>query len=147
MCCSQDIPNSCEKWGTNSFFKGPHLDVYLRSWTWWWPRFYLMLWFDNDMAIWPTTLFIYVFLRFLLLLKPFVMAFLAPLPPPPKLLFFVQPMLLGLHHIFRLATRTRCHLNHFHFLTTSYVWPLLMNIGYVLLVPNKYFTWHNKQVM
>ncbi len=76
-------------------------------------------------------------MRPLLLLMPITMVFLAPLPPP---LGFLLPsstsaplsiwlMLLGLHHIFKLATHTHHHLDHFHFLATSCMWLSRMNIG------------------
>ncbi len=79
----------------------------------------------------------YLYFLCLLLLMPIMMVFLAPfhlppgflLPPPLRLLFFVQLMLLILHHILKLATHTHRHLDHFHSLATSCMWLLLMNIG------------------
>ncbi len=59
---------------------------------------------------------------------------LAPLPPLEFLLSFLL-VCLSLHHIFKQAFHTRCHLYHFHFLSTSYVRFLLMNIGSLCLSP------------
>ncbi len=65
------------------------------------------------------------------------MVFLAP-PPPPLgfflplplgLLLSTQPMLLGLHCILKLTTHIHHHLDHFHFITTSCMRLLPMNIG------------------
>jgi hypothetical protein len=68
------------------------------------------------------------FLHILLFFMPIAIMFLTPLPPPlafllPPLmgfLLFVRPMLFGLHHIFKLVTHTRHHLDHFHFLNVQY---------------------------
>ncbi len=49
--------------------------------------------------------------------------------PPLGLFLFVQPMLPGLHHIFKLATHIHRNLDHSHFLFTSCVQLLPMNIG------------------
>jgi len=76
------------------------------------------------------------FLHLLLFLMLITMVFLASLLPPPiRLLLFVQPALLGLHYIFKLATHIRHHLDHFHSLATSCKWLLLMNIGLLYLSP------------
>jgi hypothetical protein len=63
------------------------------------------------------------------------MVFLAPLPPPLGFLLSIRPMLLGLHHIFKLATYTCHHLDHFHSLATSCVRLLPMNIGLLYSSP------------
>jgi hypothetical protein len=55
-----------------------------------------------------------------------VMVFLAFPPPPLGFLLSIQPVLPGLHHI---STHTCCHLDHFHFMGTSCMKLLLMNIG------------------
>jgi hypothetical protein len=62
-------------------------------------------------------------------MMPIAMVFLAPLPSPQRfffplslgLLLSIEPMFLGLHHIFKLATHIRWHLDHFHSLATSCV--------------------------
>jgi hypothetical protein len=72
-----------------------------------------------------------------------VMVFLAPLLRPlgfflslPLLLFLsIQLMLPSLYHIFKLAIHTHHHLDHFHFLATSYVQFLPMNISIVCSSP------------
>ncbi len=53
------------------------------------------------------------------------------LATPPPLVFFISILLvcLGLHRIFKQTIHTCCHLDHFHFLATSCVTLLLMNIS------------------
>jgi hypothetical protein len=129
MCCLKGIPNSCEKWGIYSFFKGLLLDVCMWSWTYDGdPHF---TWCCDLTTTWlfDPQHFLFFFLCLLLLLKLIVMTFLAPLPPTLGLHLFVRLMFLGLHCIFKLATHTRCHLDHFHSLITSCVRLLPMNIG------------------
>jgi hypothetical protein len=55
--------------------------------------------------------------------------------PPLGLFLFVQPMLPGLHHIFKLATHIHRNLDHSHFLSTSCVQLLPMNIGLLCSSP------------
>ncbi len=98
---------------------------------WWWPTFFLMLQFDNDIVIWPiySWCFYSWFLCLLLFLMLVAMVFLVPLLRPLGFLFPIRLVLFGLHHIFKLTTHTCHHLDHFHFLANIYVWLLPMNIG------------------
>jgi hypothetical protein len=82
---------------------------------------------------------------FFLLLTLIVMLFLAPFPSPlgflllpPLGLLFVQLVLLGLHRIFKLATHTCCHLDHFHSLATYCVQLLPVNIDPLCLSPTNF---------
>jgi hypothetical protein len=69
------------------------------------------------------------FLNLLLLQMSIVMVFLAPPPLAMVFLIYILPVHPNLHCILKYVTYTCCLFNHFHFLATSCLMFLPMNIG------------------
>lgn len=135
MCCLWDIQNSCQKWGAYNI-----LMVFI--WMCAYSNGHMMVTHILlDVTIWQlhgwlTHNILYPCLLCLLLpMMPIGMVFLVPFPLPLRFFLFVWPMLLGLHHILKLAIHIHRHLDHFYYVATSCVRFLLRNIGLLCSSP------------
>jgi len=95
---------------------------------WWWPTFFLMLQFNNEMVIWPTTFFIRGFCVFSFSNVDYDGVLSSP-SSSTWVPFFYLTSATWLHCILKLVTHTCHHLDHFHFLASFYVQLLPMNIS------------------